>query len=113
MRSDTPTANATPTPQDLQTGGRTTTTGNGVAHVAPGGYGTAPPGILPELLTTKQAAELCGIGERTLWSWSRSGIAPAPLRIGLGLRPAVRFKRVELLQWIQDGCPRTDGRANR
>jgi predicted DNA-binding transcriptional regulator AlpA len=61
---------------------------------------------VPELLTTKQAAELCGCGERTLWSWSRSGIAPAPVKIGIGLRPAVRFKRAELLQWIQEGCPR-------
>ena len=88
MRSDAPT---TSTPQDLQ---------------ADGG------GITPELLTTKQAAELCGCGERTLWSWSRSGIAPAPVKIGVGLRPAVRFKRAELLQWIQDGCPRIDGKED-
>lgn len=75
-----------PIPQDLQAGG-----------------------IVPELLTTRQAAELCGCGERTLWSWSRSGIAPAPIKIGIGLRPAVRYRRAELLQWIQNGCPRTDG----
>ena len=85
-------ANSTPatSPQDLPTAG----------------------GITPELLTTKQAAELCGVGERTLWSWSRSGIAPAPIKIGVGLRPAVRYRRSELLQWVQDGCPRCDGRAD-
>lgn len=48
-------------------GGRTTTTGNGVARVAPGS--NAPAAIVPELLTTKQAAELVvklGL-ERSLW----------------------------------------------
>lgn len=68
-------------------------------------------GIVPELLTTKQAAELCGCGERTLWSWSRSGISPAPLKIGCGLRPAVRFRRQELVEWIGNGCPRVDAKG--
>lgn len=63
--------------------------------------------IIPELLTTRQAAALCGIGERTLWRWSRSGIAPAPVKIG---RSAVRYRRDEYLQWIADGCPRVAGR---
>jgi predicted DNA-binding transcriptional regulator AlpA len=69
------------------------------------------PGIAPELLTTAEAARLAGVGERTFWAWSRSGIAPAPLKIGLGTRPAVRYRRGELLSWIAAGCPRTDGRA--
>jgi predicted DNA-binding transcriptional regulator AlpA len=99
MRTDAPTT-ATPT-----AGGRTTTTGNGIAHVAPG---SNAPGIVPELLTTAEAAQLAGCGERTFWAWSRSGLAPAPVKIGLGLRPAVRYRRGELLQWIQDGCPRVD-----
>jgi len=67
---------------------------------------------LPALLTTRQAAELCGIGERTLWRWSRSGIAPKPVYIGAGTRPAVRYKRTELLQWVETGCPRIDGKNN-
>ena len=103
-----PTA-STPRPSDLQpqaAGGRTTATPTGIAHVAPGSNG--PAAIIPELLTSKQAAELCGIAERTLWSWSRSGLAPAPLKIGLGTRPAVRFKRSEYMAWIQAGCPRVD-----
>ena len=49
-----------------------------------------------------------GIGERTLWRWSRSGIAPAPIRIGCGSRLAVRYRRQDLLQWIDAGCPRCD-----
>lgn len=55
----------------------------------------------PELLTTRQAAELLGIGERTLWRYSNSGRAPAPIRVG----SAVRYRRAELLEWIAAGCP--------
>jgi excisionase family DNA binding protein len=61
--------------------------------------------IVPELLTTAQAARLLGIGERTLWRHSRSGAAPAPVTIG----GTVRYRRSELLAWIDDGCPRIDG----
>jgi excisionase family DNA binding protein len=62
--------------------------------------------ILPELLTTREAAKLLGIGERTLWRHSRSGAAPAPVAIG----GAVRYRRSEILDWIAAGCPRIDGR---
>ena len=64
--------------------------------------------IVPELLTSKQAAELLAIGERSLWRWSRSGICPAPVKIGAGPRAAVRFRRAELVDWLQAGCPRVD-----
>ena len=67
---------------------------------------------LPALLDSRQAAELLNCGERTLWRWSRSGIAPAPLKIGSGIRPAIRFARDELLAWVAAGCPRQTGRAN-
>lgn len=55
----------------------------------------------PELLTTRKAAELLGIGERTLWRYANSGRAPAPIRVG----SAVRYRRAELLEWIAAGCP--------
>lgn len=81
-----------------------------LAEVATAGSPTTPQavGIVPELLTVKQAAQLCGIGTRTLWRWSRSGIAPAPIKIGRGLRAAVRYRRQDLLAWIADGCPRVE-----
>ncbi|TXH13088.1 MAG: DNA-binding protein [Hyphomicrobiaceae bacterium] len=63
--------------------------------------GIAKQSVSPELLTTKQAAELLGLGERTLWRYSNSGRAPAPIRIG----STVRYRRAELLEWIADGCP--------
>jgi excisionase family DNA binding protein len=61
--------------------------------------------IIPELLTTAQAARLLGIGERTLWRHSRSGAAPAPVTIG----GSVRYRRAELLAWVDAGCPRGHG----
>ena len=63
--------------------------------------------IVPELLTARQTAELCNIGERSLWRHSHSGAAPAPVRIGA----AVRYRRSDILAWIAAGCPRTDGRV--
>lgn len=68
-------------------------------------------GIVPELLTSRQAAALCGCGERSLWRWSRSGQAPAPVHIGSGPRAAVRYRRSDLLAWIASGCQPTEGRA--
>ena len=62
--------------------------------------------IVPELLTTREAATLCGIGERSLWRWSRSGQAPPPVKIG---GTAVRYRRAELLDWIEAGCPPRPG----
>jgi predicted DNA-binding transcriptional regulator AlpA len=95
----------TPTAPQAQPGGRTTTTSNGIANLAPGGG--------PELLTVADAARLLSIGERTAWRWSRSGIMPAPVTIGIGLRPAVRWRRSDLQQWIDAGCPRIDGGTRR
>ena len=57
-----------------------------------------PAGNLPELLTTKQAAELVNVGERSLWRWSRCGIAPAPIHLGCKV---VRYRRSEILSWIR------------
>jgi predicted DNA-binding transcriptional regulator AlpA len=64
--------------------------------------------IVPELLTTAQAAQLCGIGERSLYRHSRSGAAPAPVKIGGS--GTVRYRRSELLAWIAAGCPRCNGK---
>jgi predicted DNA-binding transcriptional regulator AlpA len=69
-------------------------------------------GIQSELLTCREAAQLAGCGERTWWSWSRSGLAPKPIFIGHGTRPACRYRRAEILQWIAAGCPRVDGKGD-
>lgn len=84
-----------------RTAGRTTAGTEAVGNVWP----EAPPSVVPELLTTKQAAELLSVGERTLWRHSRHGIAPKPVRVG----GAVRYRRSELMAWVDAGCPRVDG----
>ncbi len=66
----------------------------------------APDTIAPELLTLKQAAELCAVSDRTLWGWATSGISPAPLKIGKG---TVRYSRPEYLAWIAAGCKPLNG----
>jgi predicted DNA-binding transcriptional regulator AlpA len=93
----------TPTPK---VGGRTTTTNTGVASLAPGSAG-----VQPELLTSKQSAELANVGERTWWRWTRCGLAPAPVKIGIGPRAAVRYRRADIMAWIDGGCRPVDGRG--
>jgi predicted DNA-binding transcriptional regulator AlpA len=65
--------------------------------------------IVPELLTVSEAAKLLNIGTRSLWRWSRCGIAPPPVRIG----NAVRYRRGEYLDWIASGCKRIDWRVGK
>lgn len=60
--------------------------------------------VLPELVNAAEAARLIGCGERSLWRWSRSGVAPAPIKIV----SAVRYRRAEIMEWIAAGCPRVD-----
>ncbi len=86
-------------------GGHTTATGNGITHVAPDGGA----GELARLLTSRQTSELTGIPESTLWRYSRAGVMPAPRKIG----HLIRYDRLEIERWIQDGCPRVDGKDGR
>lgn len=64
------------------------------------------PSEVPALITAAEAARLMDCGTRSLWRWSRSGVAPAPVKIG----SAVRYRRDEILAWIEAGCPRVDGK---
>jgi len=57
---------------------------------------------LRELLTAAEAAEVAGVAKRSWWRYVSSGRAPAPVRLG----GAVRWRRSELAEWIQAGCPR-------
>jgi predicted DNA-binding transcriptional regulator AlpA len=57
---------------------------------------------LRELLTAAESAEVAGVAKRSWWRYVSSGKAPAPVRLG----GAVRWRRSELAEWIQAGCPR-------
>lgn len=65
--------------------------------------------IVPELLTTAQAATLCGMGERTFWRKSRSGVCPGPIKLGAGKNALTRYSRSAIMEWIAAGCPRVAG----
>ena len=54
------------------------------------------------LITVTELAELLGASVRTVWRKESTGHLPAPVRIG-GL---VRWRRAEIMQWIEDGCPK-------
>jgi predicted DNA-binding transcriptional regulator AlpA len=60
------------------------------------------PEHLRELLTAAESAEMAGVAKRSWWRYVSSGKAPAPVRLG----GSVRWRRSELAEWIQAGCPR-------
>jgi excisionase family DNA binding protein len=52
-----------------------------------------------EILTTRGAMELLKIGRTKLWELTRDSRIPA-YRVGSGKRAALRYKRSELLAWL-------------
>jgi excisionase family DNA binding protein len=59
--------------------------------------------ITPELLTTDEAAALCGVSRRHFLQLASSGrVGPRALRLG---SRSVRWSRRELVAWIDAGCP--------
>jgi excisionase family DNA binding protein len=63
----------------------------------------------PVLLTVKEVAETLGFSERTVYRLADSGAMPRPVKIGA----AVRWRRNELDQWIEDGCPAGQRKAKK
>jgi predicted DNA-binding transcriptional regulator AlpA len=66
---------------------------------------TMAPAVTPELLDAEQAATLTGRGKRTWWRHVAAGLAPQPVRMS-GPGGLVRWRRADLLTWIENGCPR-------
>lgn len=64
-----------------------------------------------ELLTTRQAASLCGMSESTLQRLVKKGVAPAAIKFGVSKQSAVRYRREEYSAWIRGKCKLVDGRA--
>lgn len=54
------------------------------------------------LLRIKDVAEILNIGVRTAWRKDSAGTLPAPVKVGLR---AKRWRRGELFEWIDAGCP--------
>lgn len=55
----------------------------------------------PVLLTAADVASLLKVSKRTLWRMQSAGRLPSPIRIG-GI---VRWRLVEVEEWIAAGCP--------
>ena len=52
-----------------------------------------------EILTSREARELLKIGRTKLWELTRKNVIPA-YRVGDGKRSDLRYKRSELLHWL-------------
>ena len=52
-----------------------------------------------EILTSREARELLKIGRTKLWELTRKAVIPA-YRVGDGKRSDLRYKRSELLSWL-------------
>lgn len=53
-----------------------------------------------EILTSREAQKLLKIGRTKLWALTKNGHLPA-YRIGDGKTSALRYKRLELLKWLE------------
>lgn len=52
-----------------------------------------------EILTSREAMDLLKIGRTKLWELTRENVVPA-YRVGGGKKSALRYKRSELLAWL-------------
>ncbi len=52
-----------------------------------------------ELLTSREVQELLKIGRTKLWELTRENLIPS-YRVGKGKKSSLRYKRSELLAWL-------------
>ena len=62
------------------------------------------------LISVSKVAELLGVSDRTVWRMESKGdlVKPALRRGGV-----VRWRRHEIEQWIENGCPSQQSEAGR
>jgi excisionase family DNA binding protein len=64
-----------------------------------------------EILTSREARELLKIGRTKLWELTRENVIPA-YRVGKGKTSGLRYKRSELLVWLdQNRIRKKPGRS--
>ncbi|QLQ17657.1 MAG: helix-turn-helix domain-containing protein [Exiguobacterium profundum] len=54
-----------------------------------------------DLLTTAEAAKIMGLKVNTLEIWRVRGTGPTHVKLGDGIRAPVRYRRSELMDWIE------------
>jgi excisionase family DNA binding protein len=59
-----------------------------------------PRGREDEILTSREAMDLLKIGRTKLWELTRGNVIPA-YRVGRGRSSSLRFKRADLLAWLE------------
>ena len=61
-----------------------------------------PPGrqIMTQLLTRKQVEERTALKRSKIYNLLSTGEFPQPVRIGTGIKPAVRWSAAEIDDWI-------------
>ena len=59
----------------------------------------------PLLMDARGAARLVGVSTRTWWAFHSAGRTPLPIRLGCR---CTRWRRAELIAWIEAGCPARD-----
>ena len=62
----------------------------------------------PLLLTATELAKLLNVSKRTLWRLRSADSMPKPVKLG----NSVRWVRVEILNWLKAGCPKSKAREN-
>jgi predicted DNA-binding transcriptional regulator AlpA len=61
----------------------------------------AAPAEPPALLDVRAVARLLDCSPRHVYRMSDSGRMPRPIKLGA----SIRWRRLELSRWIDDGCP--------
>lgn len=61
-----------------------------------------------ELLSADEAAKMCGMSKSAFLRLSNTGKAPASIK----LERLRRWRRLEMLAWISEGCPTTGRRES-
>lgn len=78
---------------------------NTTSNAAPGRVdGSAlRPTVVPELLDARAVARLLACSVRHVYRLADANRMPRPIRLGT----LVRWRRAELMSWLEDGCPQT------
>ena len=61
------------------------------------------------LMNVEAVADALHLSVRTVWQYSKNGIMPPPVHVG----KAARWRRSELMEWIEEGCPPVDKNAKK
>lgn len=65
--------------------------------------------VKSDLLNVKETAAKLGVSWRHVYRLSDAGAMPRPVKLG----GAVRWRRQELEDWIEAGCPKLRSRGTR